>query len=204
MAARVIQTKGYDLLIAAVRYRIDGRGHSYARSNPRRSSTNGRTTNVFPTTVEQSGRARATVTATPLPARWNLNKGALTSNKTVLPVAELKANTGKGLIPRIELAGVQFTAKRGPRRRCNNGEKSTPLRSFHRPITPLYTIHTCFRTLGIASRALGEDTGDERRRRISQLEVGLDGSDPGMLNRGREGFYMRDPSLPSPPIAPVR
>jgi hypothetical protein len=56
-------------------------------------------------------------------------------------------------------------------------------------------IHTCFRTPGIASRALGEDTGDERRRRISQLEVGLDGGDLGMLNRGREGFYMRGPSL---------
>jgi hypothetical protein len=57
----------------------------------------------------------------------------------------------------------------------NNGEKSPPIRSFSRPITPLRTINTCFRTPGIASRALGDDDGDERLRRVSRLEVGPGG-----------------------------
>jgi hypothetical protein len=49
----------------------------------------------------------------PLPARWILDKGAPTSNQTVLLVAEMKANTGKGSIPRIVRAGVQSTVTHG-------------------------------------------------------------------------------------------
>jgi hypothetical protein len=67
--------------------------------------------------------ARITVTATPLPTRWILNKGAPTLNQTVLLVAEMRANTGKGSIPRIVRVCVQSTVKRGPRWRCNDGEE---------------------------------------------------------------------------------
>jgi hypothetical protein len=49
--------------IVVVRCRIDGRGPSYARSNPRRSSTNGRTTTVINPLSSPSATARSTATA---------------------------------------------------------------------------------------------------------------------------------------------
>jgi hypothetical protein len=67
------------------------------------------------------------------------------------------------------------TARGGSAAACNHGEKSPPLRRFPRPITPLCTIYTCVRALGIAPRELGDDNGDERRQRISRLEVDLGG-----------------------------
>jgi hypothetical protein len=55
---------------------------------------------------------------------------------------------------------------------CDHGEKSPPLRRFPRPITPLRTINTFASAPGTAPRELG---GDERRRRLSRLKVGLGG-----------------------------
>jgi hypothetical protein len=189
--------------IVVVRCRIDRRGPSYARSNPRRSSTNGRTTTVINPTSSPSATARSTVTAhrhrvrlPPHSAPKSHLRGAIHDrdkrehrggNHTVIHVAPWPAHEDAWL------HGGVWTPARNPRATKVPMQQPPPRTSSPRLIEVPWPINDARGTLwrphaNGTAEAVGLFMCGTRRRRDG-YEVVAAGK-KGTTGRGRSRHYM--------------